>query len=59
MSTRIIRITECYQCPHSRASTVRPQVFFCAHGLKLSECPPTGIPDWCPLEKLEERGGEK
>lgn len=64
--TRIIRITECAQCPHAskitHAQTGKLQAWWCqsvmcrtgpvAPGEPI--CPPTGTPDWCPLEVLEQ-----
>lgn len=53
MTTRIIRITACAQCPHALPFIVDEGDFFeCER--TCGECPPTGTPDWCPLEKLEE-----
>lgn len=55
--TRVIYITECCQCPFARPSSVRFDVFFCVQpSVSLVECPPTGTPEWCPLEILEPRG---
>ena len=47
MSTRIIRITACAQCPK-----VWWHFKLCSVERKL--CPPTGTPAWCPLEVLEQ-----
>lgn len=52
MTTRIIRITECAQCPYRESYMVQR----CE--LEDRQCPPTGTPAWCPLEVLEaERDG--
>lgn len=48
---RIIRITECSQCPGYYRN--RDGERFCINQ-ELKPCPLTGIPDWCPLEKLEK-----
>ena len=54
MSTRIIRITECRQCPHSYINSARK--LYCFYGEDQAPlCPPTGTPEWCPLERLEEQ----
>lgn len=51
-TTRLIRITECAVCPHHYQDSLG---FFCHFGDgQAPMCPPTGTPDWCPLEKLEE-----
>ena len=60
MSTRIIRITECAQCPkHYRNS--KGALFCFAIDDQAPLCPPTGTPDWCPLEVLvaERDGGSR
>jgi len=46
--TRIIRITECAQCPHYMYG-----IGGCAIGDSKKLCPPIGTPDWCPLKVLE------
>lgn len=48
--TRIIKITECADCPK-----VWQSYRLC--GVNKKPCPPAGTPDWCPLEVLEEKGG--
>lgn len=59
-TTRIIRITECHQCPFRFRANYTPRgfVYKCelvTHTLPCPPiCPPTGTPDWCPLEMLEE-----
>lgn len=60
MTTRIIRITECAQCPFRFVYDYTPRGF--VHECNLVTrilpcppgCPPTGTPDWCPLEVLEQ-----
>lgn len=51
MSTRIIRITACAQCPSYYRNQ---QGFRYCIKTELAPCPPTGTPDWCPLEVLEQ-----
>ena len=70
MSTRIIRITTCAQCPHAQRVNKRRlsalafqycQAVLSSPGEPRGKepiCPPTGTPDWCPLEKLEESSHE-
>ena len=48
---RIVAISECYRCPHERdfgnyCSLAKRQ---------LPEKAPHPIPDWCPLDKYEEK----
>jgi hypothetical protein len=58
MTTRIIRITECRQCPHHMAGVNEcALVGYGATGHEL-ECPPTGTPDWCPLEPASDDAAE-
>lgn len=54
--TRIIRITECRQCPYALISHMQTNTWLCTRKL-LEHCPPTGTPDWCPLEAIEDVGG--
>lgn len=57
MSTRIIRITTCAECPFRYRYHYDKNGFQYSCELHVVEplCPPTGIPDWCPLEKLETK----
>lgn len=52
MTTRIIRITECSQCPSFYCNSRR--IGFCMKPDIPVECPTIGTPDWCPLEVLAE-----
>lgn len=54
MKTRIIKITECVDCPK-----VWQSYRLC--GVEKKRCPPTGTPEWCPLGRLEEErdGGSR
>ncbi len=58
--TRIIHITECSHCPHveDAARIEGHWVYFCGP-MDARKCPPTGTPDWCPLEAIEDAGGAK
>lgn len=47
--TRIIRITECAKCRWCMGE------LGCLAANNREPCPPTGIPDWCPLEMLEAK----
>lgn len=51
--TRIIRITECHQCPYFETSVTGEPFCMVEAGGKPTR--PTGTPDWCPLEMLEEK----
>lgn len=55
MTTRIIRITECSHCPKA-IDEGHPNVIC---GIEVRWCPPTGTPDWCPLEAIEDAGGAR
>jgi len=66
MTTRIIRITDCAECPHAqrvhkcRLSAIAFQ--YCQAVLSSPGkprgnepiCPPTGTPAWCPLERASD-----
>ncbi len=55
MSTRIIRVTECAQCPHVSDTAYVGGIWKSFCGLcDERQCPPTGTPDLCPLERLEQ-----
>jgi hypothetical protein len=64
---RIIRITECRQCAEAgcvneRFPSKKVAFRYCMATLSREGnprgqrpiCPTKGIPDWCPLEKLEK-----
>lgn len=50
MTTRIIRITECAECP--KAIDEGHATIIC--GIEVRWCPPTGTPAWCPLEPASD-----
>ncbi len=60
--TRIIRITECSQCPFHHLYHYSSQGGF-EYGCELHAspplCPPIGTPAWCPLEAIEDAGGAR
>lgn len=62
MTTRVIRITECSQCPFRFVHNYE-RIYGFEYGCQLHStpplCPPTGTPDWCPLEAIEDAGGVK
>ena len=55
MTTRIIRITECTQCPANlkMQGATYCQEYYDGGGMRPT--PPTGTPAWCPLEQASER----
>lgn len=55
MTTRVIRITECSQCPHVDGTKNYCNAW---DDMFARACPPTGTPDWCPLETLEQGGAK-
>lgn len=58
MTTRIIRITECSECPHVNDVTHVDGHWVCfCWRMDARKCPSTGTPDWCPLETLSESAG--
>lgn len=57
MTTRIIRIAECSQCPSFYRNS--RGIGICMKPDLPVECPPTGTPDWCPLEAIEDAGGAR
>lgn len=60
MTTRVIRITECSQCPHIDDMAHVDGLWVCFCGLMDSRrCPPTGTPAWCPLEAIKDAGGAR
>jgi len=52
--TRIIKITECAGCPHVDGTKNYCNAW---DDMLARVCPPTGTPDWCPLEAIEDAGG--
>lgn len=56
--TCIIRITECAQCSFRlpyRYHEAKSFEYVCKLHTAPPLCPPTGTPDWFPLEMLEEK----
>ncbi len=48
--SRYIEIRECGDCPHSD----KGEISYCNawDDMFAKSCPPTGIPEWCPLPVL-------
>lgn len=57
---RIVKITGCHECPYVDDVVFAKDdiVFFCGR-MNSRMCPPTGTPDWCPLEAIEDAGGAR